>query len=376
MEPEKQDFKTPEVTQPPQADILPTGAATKQTPPTSLLPSTPPTSETPKGNRWILISGIIIFVLGVLGVGGYWAYQNYLVPKPSPTPTTSPTPDVTASWKTYSNESAGFSFKYPPSITLKEYTKNISFTDASGNFTTTISWGFTDLTGTLEEEIKTRAQCPIEVTDGIVPGPIPNSLRCNFTKSHYASVDIWVQNGKKIYKAVIGAINPNEPIPDENTKLLDQILSTFKLLEVNATPTPGTTNLQSTVGWQKAENSTFSIKYPADKFTVANTDKFIQLTRIEQTNPGPDFLLFTNNTNSAQNWYLNYYSYSSSEIGTNIFFKQRKLGSFDALEVSTKTSPNYIQDIVVTKGSNLIDLHTQDSDLALMETLISTLVFK
>jgi hypothetical protein len=157
---------------------------------------------------------------------------------------------------------------------------------------------------------------------------------------------------------------------------MDQILSTFKSSTVIPSPSPKASNLLSTAGWQNAENSNFSIKYPADKYTVVTNPQDIQLTEVGKTTVGPEFLLFTGNSDTLQNWYLNYYSYSASEVGKNIFFKQKVIGNLNILVVSPNSDPSYVQDIVVSKGSNIVDLRTQDPNLELMETLVSTLVFK
>jgi len=199
-------------------------------PPTAPLPATPKTPWT--------LPLILVLAIFSLAISGYLFWQNQILQKqlamqttPSTTQTlvtASPPPDPTAGWKTYENPEFGFSFKYPAFIDLKVNDTSVYFVDFSGDFQTNISWNLSDLSGGLQEELTSTDQCPLSVTNGIVSGPMANSLRCDFIKSHYPSVRIWVQNGKTVYRAEIGAINPNIQIPEKDVDLLTQILSTFK----------------------------------------------------------------------------------------------------------------------------------------------------
>jgi len=84
-----------------------------------------PTTQEKKSNKWLPIS-LVIFALAVLGFAGFFAYQNYQSPVPSPMPIPteilSPTPmvDPTANWLTYTKENICYTFKYPKEVTLKE----------------------------------------------------------------------------------------------------------------------------------------------------------------------------------------------------------------------------------------------------------------
>lgn len=57
---------------------------------------------------------VIILIIAILGVAGYFEYRNYLVKPQNPVVS-----DSTMTWKTYSNSDVGFSFKYPDSFTEK-----------------------------------------------------------------------------------------------------------------------------------------------------------------------------------------------------------------------------------------------------------------
>ena len=69
---------------------------------------------------------IIILVIAILGVVGYFAYKNYISPKGtilgpySPSPIDTATPNLTANWKTYTNDTYGFSFEYPGDYSYSE----------------------------------------------------------------------------------------------------------------------------------------------------------------------------------------------------------------------------------------------------------------
>ncbi|MCX6809337.1 MAG: PsbP-related protein [Candidatus Berkelbacteria bacterium] len=76
----------------------------------------------------IVVSGI------VFGAIGYWYGANN--PKEEVTATKSATSsasttDVTASWKTYINDTYGFSFKYPASWNYTDYDSTFVFTDSA-----------------------------------------------------------------------------------------------------------------------------------------------------------------------------------------------------------------------------------------------------
>lgn len=229
----------------PQAPVQPMPTTEAPVPP-------PPTPVKSKPNFLVIfISVVILFVLGVFG---YW-YQNFYYPvavateSPAATSTPTVTPDVTAGWSTYENKGEGFSFKYPTNITLKIGQRDLTYKDASGNFQTIFSWNFLPIKGTLQDELTSRDSCPSDVTSGLMPGPIPNSLRCDFLNSHYTSVDIWIKNGIKMYKADISAFNPNVPIPQDQIDLLNQILGTLSFststpsaaptIRPTSSPTPG-----------------------------------------------------------------------------------------------------------------------------------------
>lgn len=90
--------------------------------------TTPPTSPASKTNNWLLIGLGILLILS-LGSTGFLFYQNaqlkkqiaQLQVKPTPVvspspiiaPSPTPTPDLIADWKIYTNSEYGYKVKYP-----------------------------------------------------------------------------------------------------------------------------------------------------------------------------------------------------------------------------------------------------------------------
>lgn len=72
-------------------------------------------------NRQKGIAPILIVLLIALTVGGYLLYQNQSKPAPVQQATQpTPTPDETASWKTYKNDQFNFELRLPEDVQIKE----------------------------------------------------------------------------------------------------------------------------------------------------------------------------------------------------------------------------------------------------------------
>src|SRR3989344_843038 len=89
------------------------------------LQSTPP--QPPKSSNKILITGLIFLIIAAMVGGGYLYFQNQKQKFPtsqvSPTPISqqpTPTPDTTADWETYIDETYNYSVKYPAGWTLSQ----------------------------------------------------------------------------------------------------------------------------------------------------------------------------------------------------------------------------------------------------------------
>lgn len=96
----------------PQEPNIPTVSAENPIPP-----------PVPKDNHWMTILSMAVFVLLSLGAVAFLYYQNqqlkgmlanYQTSTASPTPVA--TPDPTANWKTHTDKSGQFSFKYPSNL--------------------------------------------------------------------------------------------------------------------------------------------------------------------------------------------------------------------------------------------------------------------
>ena len=107
--------------------------------PAKNIPVEPLSSDVPQKQAvpvWVIF--LVLFLTSlVMGMGIYIGFQKgWFAARPTlSTKTETPTPSVAttqarmvagADWKTYTDEQAGFTLKYPPTITLNEYAKGVS----------------------------------------------------------------------------------------------------------------------------------------------------------------------------------------------------------------------------------------------------------
>lgn len=77
----------------------------------------PPVPPAKRRKKLIIIIAIILLLVSAGIVGAYLLLNRQTSqPSPSPGPEASSTPDPTAGWQTYNNQSAQISFKYPPQL--------------------------------------------------------------------------------------------------------------------------------------------------------------------------------------------------------------------------------------------------------------------
>ena len=139
-------------------------------------------------------------------------------------------------------------------------------------------------------------------------------------------------------------------------------------------PTQPVVKLLPTTGWVETGNSTFTIKYPADKYEPTITEKGIGL-KIKGTAStyGPAFAIADTYTGgSRREWYLQYYSYTQEDVNKNVFFTDKQLGPNNVLEVRL-INESIPRNIVYSSGNTLIDVAIQSTDITLVETIVSTL---
>jgi len=214
----------------------------------TIQPEIPQKSNMP---AWAIVL-ITVLTIAVLGGGGYAAYQYYSTPEPVPVSGNEEPTDPTADWKTYRNEEYGFEVKYPEGWSYEKkglpLGKSTQFTDINGEHVLSINnpireIGYENLS--LVENSKIR---------------IPNTDEY-FDKTIYKSgiegegliLVLWnLENFKLSGEISISYKGENDP----NIKILDQILSTFKFIEVD----------DSTANWQTYKNSKygFEVKIPND----------------------------------------------------------------------------------------------------------------
>lgn len=91
-----------------------------QPPQPEVAPHTEKTPKEPKKSSPLFVIALILLLVVVLGLGGYFVWTKYfnkteVTPTPSPVAEviSTPTPDPTADWKTYTNTAVGFSVRYP-----------------------------------------------------------------------------------------------------------------------------------------------------------------------------------------------------------------------------------------------------------------------
>lgn len=250
-------------------------------------PISPPAAVSPqppvfprKSNKIPLILGLIILVI-LVGLGGIWLGRYVMNPQVIPEPTSiplptieiSPTliptvpPDLTVSWKTYTNNFANFSLKYPDTLTYTEKSfsdkeKQVVFKGVEGSLTINMAtsdyspgWG-----GGCDEKDKKKIT--------FIGNQVEVCLNDNGMHELYTSHPSgnWNLN---ISATFLGSS------PAKSQELFNQILSTFKFLPSQLTPTP-----DPTVGWKTYTNTQYkySVKYPADYSVIETSFDYVRFS--------------------------------------------------------------------------------------------------
>ncbi|MEK7101453.1 MAG: hypothetical protein AAB860_00745 [Patescibacteria group bacterium] len=209
---------------------------------------------------WIVV-GIVILGVGITG-GLFLGKKLYpipqILPTPSPISQATPTPDPTANWKTYTNDTYGFSFQYPPELLL-----SVNCTVfAMGNFLTCLqSSDFSYLVSDPDKK-QPETSKTVTISEGfglfvkkdITDYPYDISVLQEDYKRSHSNVSVTTTNTTPILK-VSSNNNPGNvhwimihnknvysvlsPFNTQDYPVIDQILSTFKFIDAIPEKTEG-----------------------------------------------------------------------------------------------------------------------------------------
>lgn len=181
---------------------------------------------------------IAIVLLALVGLIGYLGYQNFQLrnapsPTPSPTPRASTTPDPTANWKMYENNTYKYSLKYPSSWKIDTTSPQTTFLEiGSVNLPGTYAKVSISTTGENDKSVEDLAkswrsgtlettQVDDETAAEILQNPNPEGeplVQGSYTLS------VFVKNKSKINLLIqLETANLNT-----YRAIFDQILSTFQ----------------------------------------------------------------------------------------------------------------------------------------------------
>lgn len=192
----------------------------------------PPVSPK-KSNKSFLV--ILLAILGLILAGGLvyagvqiGKKQSLISVSPTPMPTevliptipiSTPTPDPTAGWKTYTNKKYGYSISYPINWDVKEFPE-------SGGYIEVTSLNPDKVTDRISAIFITVSPNPYEVEATGNGDPIKVG---NFTaKKKYGGAP---PNATGVYLRVVAPLGTKSIIFESNTDyepVFDQILSTFR----------------------------------------------------------------------------------------------------------------------------------------------------
>lgn len=176
---------------------------------------------------------LIILVIPILGVVGYFVYKSYLPQSPNIpqtyTPPATVIPDLTVGWKTYENQDAGFSVKYPGDfIPTKNTEANVAKFESNdynldfevAEFSKYESWIELIKKDLASEELNVRNQ-KIFDKDAY--------LESRQSSGSIFERNIFIVNGTSIIRISVSADeNKVSEVYNKVESLADQILSTFK----------------------------------------------------------------------------------------------------------------------------------------------------
>lgn len=347
-----------------------------------------------KGIAHILV---LILVL-VAGIGiGYFALNQDSLKFIIPTvPSSNLEEDSsTAAWETYTNEQYSFKIKYNPE---SPPTEQLS-TDDSGQFDYLLSvkFGSNPLKFPNGYELQVRNPRSIEnyrlelvghTTDAIESETEATANNITWTKLSY-EIFLTTEN-VSITTATTNHGNYNYSITTSTTGI-DQILSTFELLDNEPQPTSTTQVIEnipilSTTGWQIVSQNGISFKIPPEAYCKSDYNSN------ERVVSNCKYIYFNEGAKNFQEVAVEQYSGGSrrqqllarynSYTNCNFIYKEALFGSVKALQVSGEVGQCYhAGGIAVVVGNKLImfpdSFYNPDTKqilrFDLLDTTISTL---
>lgn len=227
--------------------------SSEQTP--SVVPPILKTSK-PKFKTPILIVGIIIFLLLIVSASAAFIFlpksspnqpkqpEAVITPQPTslqttiiPSPTSSsvssptPTPDLTANWKTYINTQYGYSIKYPPTVAFKSdrfyLVGDDNRKDTADGFGPNLAIYFRGSDKSPQDaasqELSSFTQTPINVSNA-------TGVKISRPETDYYLVS--KIGGKNVLRIAFSSQDYSQTVPkdkiDQMRSIADQMLSTFK----------------------------------------------------------------------------------------------------------------------------------------------------
>ena len=217
-------------------------------------PLIPPQEPVKKKSRVFTIA-IIMLLISILALAGYFLWINYFgggKPAPTPTPvvTIAPTPtsDPTANWETYLDSENGFSFKYPSDWVMNQSTQvdgilNMVETENCysidfrllPNISDSLGQYVSDTYGNNEPQLKENFTSSLSEVSVIGPQGVGEVKSILFKNDDYI-IQATVIKNRDVSCAV---------------KQYDQILSTFQFVEPGiGSSISGSYTIQIPISWQ------------------------------------------------------------------------------------------------------------------------------
>ena len=357
-------------------------------------PSVPPSPKTKSKLMPILL---IILILVLLGVGGIYAYKNFFVkaPEPTPVPTPEATLDPTADWKTYTSSINKYSIKIPKDWQSDDskgvfiyLPGDVTFTPLSemdieiDSFRTKIA-----ITAMTTENIRyslntqqqfeewydktpaTDVQKLAKVENTIIDGVravkfISTTLPGEATEPFFSIVTWFIKDGKNYYIEFGG----DEEKVTNNINIYNQILSTFKFTDISPTPTTTTSinkvKILDTSSWVDYSCNLISYKLPSNYTQQCHVgtdgvqDEIVYREK-EGYSGSSIFVKQYDGGSRRQNW-IDTMKASDSEVSKYVIFQESLFGNVSGLDVFASGGwwqGGYASPILISHDKTIVSIH-------------------